>query len=77
MKHTVTLRRDNDRVGSHYGQHYYTEESDGQRVKIEYAEPPIRNRGEAIRWGMATAKIYGAEFVDGTPPASSYGWSAD
>ena len=78
--HTVTLRRDNNRVGGRYGQHYYVEAMGTERVKIAYMEDTGTDpydKCNAQRWARAVARVYGAQFIDKTPPDCLYGWSAD
>lgn len=73
--HTVTLYRDDNRMGGRYGMHYYVERMNGVTVKIEQID--TRDRELARRHANAAASIYGARFVDMRPDASNYGWSSD
>lgn len=73
--HTVTLHRDDNRLGNRYGMHYYVEEMNGVRVKVEQID--TRDRDLAYRHASAAARIYGARLVDRRPDSNLYGWSAD
>lgn len=81
-EHTITLMRDDDRMGHHYGQHYYVERSGNTVIKMEYIGPdPLKggtyDRDEALAGASAAARIYGAKLIDRRPHLSLYGWSAD
>lgn len=75
--HTLTLYRDDNRMGSHYGEHYYVERMNGTTVKIEYLDWMAHDRGHAHEWAWSVAKLYGAQLVDRRPHPCLYGWSAD
>jgi len=75
MTHTLTLTRDDNRMGHHYGEHLYMERVGATVVKVEYLG--TRDRHEAYDRASATAKLYGARLVDQRPHACLYGFSAD
>lgn len=75
--HAIILYRDDNRMGSHYGQHYYVETMNGERVKVEYLDYLAYDRDHAMVWARAVARTYGANVVDRRPDVSLYGWSAD
>lgn len=73
--HTITVDRDTDRLGGHYGQHFYVERMNGTVVKREHID--TRDRSTAYGIASAAARLYGARLVDRRPDACLYGWSAD
>jgi len=75
MSHTVTLIRDDNRMGGHYGDHMYVERSGETVIKSEHLG--TRDRDAALVRAAATAKLYGASLVDRRPATCLYGWSAD
>lgn len=78
--HTITLMRDDNRLGHHYGEHYYVERMGQTIVKIEYigtdGEHGTHDRDQALVGATATAKVYGAKLIDRTPADHLYGFSA-
>lgn len=72
--HTLTLMRDDDRLGDRYGQHYYVERMGTTTVKVEHID--THDRGHAYEIAWATAKLYGAQLIDRRPDPCLYGWSA-
>ncbi len=75
MTHTLTLMRDDNRMGHHYGEHYYVERVNAVDVKVEYLG--TRDRDDAYDRASATARLYGARLVDKRPHELNYGFSAD
>lgn len=76
--HFIIVRRDDNRLGGRYGQHYYVETLDGHVGKVEYLGYRPYDRAQAISWASAVAQSYGARrcIID-LPHTSSYGWSSD
>ena len=59
--HWIVLRKDDDRLGGHYGQHYYLETMGGRVVKVEHID--TFNTAEALMRAGATARLYGAKLI--------------
>lgn len=80
-EHTITLMRDDDRMGHHYGQHYIIERMGESVIKREWVGTDGVNgtydRHEALNGAAAAASIYGAKLIDRRPDECLYGWSAD
>lgn len=80
--HVIVLWRDDDRLGQHYGQHYYEERMDGHVGKRAWLGSKIDkgtyDRYEAYVHASAVRRSYNAdELVDMRPDPCLYGWSAD
>ncbi len=76
-QHTITLMRDDDRMGGHYGQHLYIERMNGILIETKRLDYRPYDSEHALLWTIGTAKTYGATFVDQRPHHSLYGWSSD
>ncbi len=59
--HWIILRRDNNRLGGHYGQHYYLETMNGLVVKVEDID--TYDADKALSRAGATARLYGAKLI--------------
>lgn len=71
--HYIIVRRDNNRMGGHYGQHFYLEVMNGTVGKIEYNTWKPYDRDQADMWGRAVAKGYGAQYIADMPVECLYG----